>query len=251
MENMEIYTLFCGCPLNPCFSSVGLAYEDVEFTTEDGISLHGWFVPAAQARGVVLFFHGNSDNISYVIDTLSTLHAIQFSVLVFDYRGYGRSSGSPSEQGTYADAQAAWRYLTQTRSIAPNDIIFFGRSLGGAIASWLAAQHPPRALIIESSFTSMLDLAGAMYPWLPIHWLSRVRYNSQAHLKNIHCPVLIIHSKQDELIPYKHALTLHRAIRGQAHFLEIRGGHKKGYSETGPSYTKGISEFLLNLKPRS
>ncbi len=228
-------------------SSVALAHEELELYAADGVKLHAWFVPSAHASNVVLFLHGNSGNMSHVIDTIKTLHDFQFSVLLVDYRGYGQSGGSPSEQGTYADAEAAWLYLTQTRAIPANEIVIFGRSLGGAIASWLAARHPPRALIIESSFTSMLDLAGAMYPWLPVRWLSKIRYNSKDNLRDIQCPVLVVHSKDDEMIPFEHGQTLFHAVRGPKHLLEICGDHKNGYKQTGPSYAKGLGEFLAKI----
>lgn len=227
--------------------SVELAYEEIHLSSADGVTLHAWFIPNSAPNKVVLFLHGNSGNMSHVIDTVQIVHSFQCSVLLIDYRGYGQSGGVPSEQGTYLDAEAAWLYLTQTRAIPANNIVVFGRSLGGAIATWLVARHSPRALIIESSFTSMLDLAGGMYPWLPVRWLSRIRYNSKDNLKSIGCPVLIVHSKDDEMIPFKHGQQLHDAVRGPKDFLEISGDHKNGHRLSGPTYAQGLGKFLEKI----
>src|SRR3990167_11316298 len=149
-------------------SHVGLPYKDVRLTTDDGLSLHGWFIPAAEARGTVLFLHGNAGNISHRIDTLQMFHRLGYSTLIFDYRGYGSSGGAPTEQGTYRDAEAAWRYLTEQRNIPSCRIVLFGESLGGAVGAWLAARQKPdarksdalkpAALVIASGFTSVPDL---------------------------------------------------------------------------------------------
>ena len=124
-------------------AAVGLAYEDVSFQAADGVVLSGWFVPSQRARGVLLFCHGNAGNMSHRLDSLQIFHRLGLSTFIFDYRGYGRSEGQPTEQGTYLDAEAAWTYLVHTRQLAPTEIIVFGRSLGGAIAAWLA--HTPSA----------------------------------------------------------------------------------------------------------
>src|SRR5713101_2542028 len=156
----------------------GMDYQDVAINSA-GEELHGWLVPVPQARGAVLFFHGNAGNVSHRLDYLRMFRELGFSVLIFDYRGFGKSSGEPSETGTYQDAEAAWNYLVETRRIAPSSIVLFGESLGGAVAAWLAARVKPRALIITSTFTSLPDLGAKLYPLFPVRLLARYEYNTK------------------------------------------------------------------------
>ena len=226
---------------------VGLPYEPVKLVTNDNVQLDGWFIPASQARGAVLFFHGNAGNISHRLDTLLLLNKMKLSTLIFDYRGYGRSQGKPSEQGTYQDAEAAWQYLTQERGVLPQQIILFGRSLGAAVAAHLATIHTPGALIIESCFTSVPDIAADLYPFLPARLLSRVDYNAKEKLENVACPVLIVHSPNDEIIPYKHGRALYAAAKEPKRFLELRGGHNDGFLITGKAYRDALESFLSEV----
>ncbi len=228
----------------------GFHFESVEFVSDDNLRLHGWFVPADAARGVVLFCHGNTGNISHRFETLDILHRLQLSTFIFDYRGYGHSEGRPSEGGTYRDAIAAWNYLTKTRRILPQEIVLFGRSLGGAIAIWLAAHTDPRALVIESSFTSLPDLARILYPLLPIKWITRIRYDSMSRLQDIQCPVLVVHSQNDELIPFSQGETLYENIPGEKTLLKIRGRHNDGFLLSGQIYTAGLDEFFQTVYTR-
>ena len=225
-------------------SYVGLDYETVKLRTEDDLVLDGWFVPHPNRRGVVLFFHGNAGNISHRLETLAIFHRLGLSTLIFDYRGYGESEGEINEQGSYKDASAAWYYLTRVRNISPSKIIFIGRSLGGAIASQLATVHPPEALIIESGFTSVPDLAAKVYPLLPVRWLSRFQYNSEDNLKRLNCPILIIHSLDDEIIPFEHGQQLYSVANEPKKFLKIQGGHNDGFMTSGNVYLRGVDEFL-------
>ena len=225
-------------------SSVNLAYEPVTLVTSDKVHLDGWFIPAPGERGVILFCHGNAGNISHRLDSLLLFHKMGFSTLIFDYRGYGRSQGRPSEAGTYLDVEAAWRYLTSKRSIAPSRIILFGRSLGAAVAAHQAALHPPGALIVESSFTSVPDMAAELYPFLPARLLSRLDYNVQELLQRVSCPLLVVHSRDDEIIPFRHGRTLYAAANEPKQFLELHGGHNDGFLLTGQSYVQGLNNFL-------
>jgi fermentation-respiration switch protein FrsA (DUF1100 family) len=225
-------------------STVGLAYEPVDLVTSDNIHLDSWFIPAPEKRGVILFCHGNAGNISHRFDSLLLFHRLGFSTLIFDYRGYGRSQGRPSEAGTYRDAEAAWRYLTSERSIAPSHIILFGRSLGAAVAAHQAAVHVPGALIVESCFTSVPDMAAELYPFLPARWLSRLNYNVQLQLQSVSCPVLVVHSRDDEIIPFRHGRALYAAANEPKQFLELHGGHNNGFLLTGQAYTKKLDAFL-------
>ena len=168
--------------------AIGLTYEPVTLQTEDGLQLSAWFVPVEPARGVLLFCHGNGVNISHLLDSIRIFHRLGLSALVFDYRGYGQSEGAPSEEGTYRDAEAAWRYLVEQRQIEPNRIIIYGHSLGGSVASWLGRQHPSGAVVIDSSFTSVADVGAAVYRFLPVRLLSRFQYNTRENLQRVRSP---------------------------------------------------------------
>ncbi|MEA2115793.1 MAG: alpha/beta hydrolase [Thermodesulfobacteriota bacterium] len=225
-------------------SAVGLSHEPVDLLTSDNIHLHGWFIPAPEKRGVILFCHGNAGNISHRFDSLLLFNRLGFSTLIFDYRGYGRSQGRPSEAGTYRDVEAAWRYLTGERSIEPKRIILFGRSLGAAVAVHQATVHTPGALIVESCFTSVPDMAAELYPFLPARWLSRLSYNAQEQLQRVSCPVLVVHSPDDEIIPFMHGRALYTAANEPKQFLELQGDHNNGFLLTGRAYTQKLDTFL-------
>ena len=225
-------------------AQAGLPYEDIRLTTGDGLSLHGWYVPAPQPRGTVLFLHGNAGNISHRIDSVQMFHRLGYSTLIFDYRGYGNSGGTPSEQGTYRDAEAAWRYLTEQRRIPSCRIVLFGESLGGAVGAWLAARQKPAALMIASGFTSVPDLARQFYPYLPVRWLARIRYDTAENLRAVTAPVLIAHSPEDEIIPFEHGRALYAAANPPRRFLELAGGHNDGFIFMRESWVKTLGDFL-------
>jgi fermentation-respiration switch protein FrsA (DUF1100 family) len=225
-------------------ADIGLDYQSVFFTTEDGVKLHGWFLPVQQSRKTLLFFHGNAGNISHRLTSLAVFNDLDLNILIFDYRGYGSSAGKPSEQGLYRDAQAALDYLQKNRGISLQETIFFGRSLGGAVATWLAARHPPQAVIIESSFTSIPDLAAELYPFIPVRLLTRLRYDTRSHLKAFCRPILIIHSVNDEIVPFTHGQRLFQTAQGAKQFLPIEGDHNSGYLTSGQKYMETIKTFL-------
>jgi fermentation-respiration switch protein FrsA (DUF1100 family) len=222
----------------------GLQYEEVWLETPDGERLHAWFVAASGAKGVVLLCHGNAGNISHRIEYLTMLHGLGYSSFVFDYRGYGRSSGAPSEAGTYRDAEAAWEYLTAGRRFDPWRIALLGESLGGSVAAWLAAQQRPAALVLASTFTSVPDLGAEVYPFLPVRLLSRFEYDTRAYLLRANMPVLIAHSPQDEIIPFRHGRALFEAAPQPKRFLEMRGGHNDGFLFNDPEWSRALGEFL-------
>lgn len=224
--------------------TIGLAYEEVTIVTEDGVPLDAWFLPVDQARGVLLFFHGNAGNISHRLDSLKVFNELGLATLIFDYRGYGRSRGVPSEEGTYRDAEAVWRYITEQRHTQPKDTVFFGRSLGAAIAAYLATQHTPGALIIESGFTSVPDMAAEAYPFFPARRLARFRYDTEAYLDSVSCPVLIVHSRDDEIVPFAHGRRLFAVANEPKQLVEMRGGHNEGFLVSGQTYMDGLDGFL-------
>jgi fermentation-respiration switch protein FrsA (DUF1100 family) len=228
----------------------GLAFESVELETEDGEKLDAWWVPTAGARGTVLMFHGNAGNISHRLDYLLMFGRLGYSTLIVDYRGYGNSTGSPSEEGTYRDALAAWRHLTEKRGVRSADIVIFGESLGGAIASWLAARHTPRALVLASTFTSVTDLGAQVYWLLPVRLLSRFRYDNLANLKAIRSPVLIAHSRDDDIVPFAHGQKLFAAASEPKQFLETRGGHNEGFIYVHEEWVRTLAVFLERHAPQ-
>ena len=223
---------------------VGLAYEPVEISTTDGEILQGWFVPAPAAKGTVLFFHGNAGNISHRMEYLLMFHRLGYNTFIFDYRGYGQSSGSPSESGTYLDAQSAWRYLTETKSVPPARIVLFGESLGGAVAAWLAMNEKPGALVLASVFTSVPDMAAKIYPFLPVRLLSRFDYNTIEYLRSVTCPVFVAHSSQDDIVPFAHGRALYQAAPEPKQFLELQGGHNSGFIFMQEDWMKALGEFI-------
>ncbi|MDX1517312.1 MAG: alpha/beta fold hydrolase, partial [Woeseiaceae bacterium] len=155
---------------------LGLDYEDVRFDTADGVTLHGWYVHAREPRGTVLFFHGNAGNISHRLDSIAIFYDLGLDTFIIDYRGYGQSEGKPSEAGTYRDAEAAWQYLVAERGVPPAKIVVFGRSLGGAVAAWLTSQREAAAVIVESAFTSAVDVARRHYGFMPVRLITRLDY---------------------------------------------------------------------------
>jgi fermentation-respiration switch protein FrsA (DUF1100 family) len=196
---------------------------------------------------VLLFFHGNAGNISHRLDSIRQFQALGLSVLIIDYRGYGQSEGRTTESGIYRDADAAWRYLIENRGMVANDIVIFGRSLGASVASRLAAQTQPLALIVESSFTSVPDIAQDLYPWLPVHWLSRLSHATREYVRDVHCPVLVVHSRDDEIIPFHHGETIFASANEPRTLLAIRGTHNDAFIRDERAYIEGLWAFLSGL----
>jgi hypothetical protein len=230
----------------------GLDYQDVELTTDDGVALHGWLVRPASARTTtprtLLFFHGNAGNVSHRGESIAIFTELGLEVLIIDYRGYGRSAGSPSEPGLYRDAAAAWRWLTETRGRAPAEIVVFGRSLGGAVAVWLAARTAPAGLIVESSFDRMQNLADAHYPLLSRLIPLRAEFPAVEHMKTLRCPLLVLHSPDDEIVPSRLGRRLYEAASVPKRFVELRGGHNDGFLRSQPQYQEALAAFLNQVQ---
>ncbi len=224
-------------------ANIGLDFEDVWTETADGVRIHGWFVPG-RTQQVLLFFHGNAGNIAHRLESIRQFHELGLSVYIVDYRGYGQSGGRITEQGSYRDADAAWRYVIDERGFAAGDVVVFGRSLGASVASRLASRQRPLALIVESSFTSVPDIAADLYPWLPARWLSRLRHSTRDHVRDARCPVLVIHSRDDEIIPYRHGEAIFEAANEPKTMLTISGTHNDGFVRDEAKYLTGIRDFL-------
>ena len=222
----------------------GMEYEDVTLHTEDGVTLYGWYIPGSSAKRALLFFHGNAGNISHRSESLKIFHHLGVNVLIIDYRGYGRSLGRPSEEGLHADAVAAWRYLSQTKHFDASQIVLFGRSLGGAVAARLATEVKPAALILESTFSSARDVAAVHYPILSKLIVMRFSFNTAARVKEISCPVLVVHSPDDQIIPYYLGEKVYQAAKEPKFMLRLQGGHNAGFLQSQPAYERGIAEFI-------
>lgn len=242
IQSRLIYYPASQLPYTP--ADISLEYEDIFFTTEDSVQLNGWFVPHDDARGTILFQHGNAGNISGRLATILLIHKLRLNVLIYDYRGYGKSEGNPTEEGTYRDARAAWNYLTKERAIQPGQIILMGRSLGGAVAAWLATKVQPGGVILESTFTSAADLGAELYPLFPVRWIIHFNYTTINSLKKIDVPLLIVHSKEDDLVPFSHGKKLFEAANEPKIFLEIQGNHGNGFLETGERYVQALDRFI-------
>ena len=227
-------------------ADVGMDYQDVSIETTDGVTLHGWFIAGRSSR-VLLFFHGNAGNISHRLDSIRQFQDLGLSVLIIDYRGYGQSEGRTTERGIYRDADAAWRYLIEDRGIVASDILIFGRSLGASVAARLAAQHQPLALIVESSFTSVPDIAQDLYPWLPARWLSRLSHATREYVRDVQCPILVVHSRDDEIIPFRHGEAIFASANEPRTLLAIRGTHNDAFLRDERTYIEGLRMFLTGL----
>jgi len=232
---------------------LGMEHEDVVLETEDGESIAAWFISAGKEGAgadtnanirTILVCHGNAGDIGDRIDSIKTFHDLGMNVFIFDYRGYGDSSGRPTEQGTYLDGMAAWNHLVEEKGVAAGDIVLFGRSLGAAVAAWLAVEVEPAALVTESAFTSAPDMAASMFPFLPVKWLCRFKYNTLERIGRAGCPVLVVHSREDEMIPFKHALRLFEAASEPKKLLETLGGHNYGGMEADRRYVDVFVDFL-------
>jgi uncharacterized protein len=233
-------------------AQIGLGFEEVRIRTTDRVDLHGWYVPASAGAPAILLCHGNAGNIGHRLDWLELFHGMGFAVLLFDYRGFGRSSGTPSERGTYLDAQAAWDHLTNTRGLLPKSIVIVGESLGGPIAAHLAKDVAPGALILVSTFISVPNLARTIYWFLPVRLLARFQYPTGAYVARVHVPTLVIHSRDDEMIPFLHGEELRRRTSGPAQLLEIIGDHNAALMLSRLKLMDGMRGFLMMhciLKP--
>lgn len=221
-----------------------LPFDDLMLATSDGLKISAWFIPAKDARGTVLFCHGNGGNISHRLDTIWTLNKLGMNVLIFDYRGYGKSEGKPTEKGTYLDAEAAWKHLVEKRGIPGERIIVQGRSLGGAVAAHLARDHTPAGLILESTFSSMPDMAAKLYPMFPVRLLSKFEYATAEYVAAVKCPVMVVHSPEDDIIPFKQGRRVFDAAGAPKRFVQIRGSHNTGFIESDDIYRPALREFL-------
>jgi fermentation-respiration switch protein FrsA (DUF1100 family) len=236
--------------LEAAATALGRPCEDVWFKAGDGVRLNGWYFPAEspspRAHLVFLLLHGNVGNISHRLGWYRAWLELGVSVFALDYRGYGRSEGRPSEEGTYLDAQAAHAWLRQ-KGFAADHIVALGKSLGGGLASELARRESLGALILQNTFTSIPEVGGELFPWLPVRWLHTIKYDTLHKLPHIHVPVLVAHSRTDEVVGFHHAERNFAAANEPKMFLEILGSHTSTLEAGREKYLAGLNQFLMTL----
>lgn len=226
-------------------SAYGLNYEDVTLATEDDMHLHGWWVPHAESRGTIIMFHGNGGNIGGRAWLLPDLHSLGLNILLFDYRGYGRSEGIPTEKGTYRDAKAAYEFVREQYDGADNiPVILYGRSLGGAIAAECAVEEEVAGLILESTFASIKAMTKDIYGGLPVNLLTTFEYDTLGKIDRIDTPLLIAASRDDSMIPWQQGRKIFEAAREPKQWVQLSGDHNVSGWQSDPHYWKTLKVFV-------
>lgn len=228
----------------------GLPFEEVFIEVEPGVRIHGWFIRADVQPSVatVLFSHGNAGNIGDRIDRVSTLRDLGVDFLLYDYRGFGKSTGDPDEEGTYRDGRAAYDYLVKTRSVDPARLILMGESLGCAISIPLAVERQAAGLVLEAPFASIAHMAAAVYPFLPLGPLVRTRYDNLAKISRLKMPLLVVQGTRDEVIPIAQGRLVFDAAPEPKRFLPVEGAHHNDvYEVGGEGYRRTLSEFIRRV----
>ncbi|CBE70090.1 MAG: alpha/beta hydrolase [Candidatus Methylomirabilis oxygeniifera] len=229
--------------------NLDLAYEEISFTTQDGVRLNGWWIPGAGSPFTLLWFHGNGGNISYRLDNIKRRHdLLGTSIFIFDYRGYGRSEGRTSEEGTYRDGDAAIRYLRSRGDVDPNKIVFLGESLGSAVAVEMAIRHGCAALVLESPFLSIAEMAKVTFPLLPIGSFIQTKYDTLSKIGQVSVPLLIVHGDSDEIVPFRHGQRLFESANEPKEFYRIKDAHHNDlYVVGGTAYLETLNRFLSRM----
>ena len=233
--------------------SFGLKVEDCYFRTTDDLQLHGWLVSTERAIGTLLWCHGNAGNITDRLDNLAKLAKFPINIFIFDYRGYGKSEGSPTEEGVYLDAVAAYDYLISRPEIDPERIVVFGRSLGGAVAVDLATKRSSAGLVLESTFTSAKDMARSAFGFLPVHLIMKTDFDSFQKIPQIRVPLLFLHGTDDRTVPFALGRKLFEAANAPKDFYDIPGAdHNDTYIVGGQVYFDKLLKFVEQMaKPAS
>ncbi|NTV29564.1 MAG: alpha/beta hydrolase [Candidatus Omnitrophica bacterium] len=224
-------------------ADAGLAFEDVWFRAEDGVKLHGWFIPGDNARRNMLYFHGNAGNISDRVEKMAFFRSLGFNVFVFDYRGYGLSEGRPDETGIFRDGRAAFDHIASRADVGRLPTVLYGASVGGAVSIDVASLRRPAALITEATFTNAKDVARIYYPFVPGFMIS-LKFESDRKITAISCPKLMLHSRTDEIIPYRLGRRLFEKAAEPKEFLEVRGGHNDNVFQSMDMVREAMARFL-------
>ncbi|MDX1640372.1 MAG: alpha/beta hydrolase [Balneolaceae bacterium] len=222
----------------------GLRAEEVWIDTKDGERLHGWFFPNDDSEYVVVLSHGNAGNISGRIDIAKLLSGTGVSVLLYDYRGYGQSSGKPTEEGLYIDVESVVNYLKAERGYSERQMIMYGRSMGGAVASYAATKFDVSGLVLDSAFKNLKAMVSDLYPFVPAS-LARYELPTESYLHEIqNTPVMIMHSPNDTIVDFSHGRHLYQIAKEPKRFVELRGGHNENFHASIDIHTKSWKEFL-------
>lgn len=242
----EKFIFFPSAEIERTPRDLGLVFEDVYLTTADGVRVNGWYVAYPGARTTLLWFHGNAGNISHRVDGVRLLHdKVKANIFIVDYRGYGRSEGTVSEKGTYEDARAALEYLRGRKDLDPKKIVFFGQSLGAAVATELASREACLALVLEAPFASIRAMARVVFPLLPIGPLLGTRYDVEEKIKAVRAPVLILQGDRDEVIPVEQGKKVFAAALPPKEFHTVRGaGHNDTFIVGGDAYFAVVKDFI-------
>ena len=226
-----------------------LRHRQVAFLAADSVRLHAWIIPASHADSTgwwLLISHGNYGNIGFGErpEFYASARDIGLNLFAYDYRGYGRSEGRPGEQGVYADALGAYRYLVDSLQVPPARIILFGHSLGTGVATELATRVPAAALVLEAPYTSLPDVGQEVYPWLPVRFLAGERFETIGRIGRVAMPKLIFHSPEDDIVPYAHGQRVFAAAAEPKRFVTVRGGHAGAFREDREAYFRAIRELM-------
>lgn len=226
-------------------ASVGTPAQDIYFKAEDGVTLHGWFIPAKKPVATLLWFHGNAGNLSHRLDNIQRLASLNLNIFIFDYRGYGRSEGEPNEQGIYKDSQSAYKTVVGLDAVSVDTLFLFGRSLGGVCALETAMHHPARGLILESVFTSSADMSRKIFPFIPLGWAVRSKLDALGRVPHLTLPKLFLHGTRDEIVPYELGRKLFEQAGEPKTFYPIEGaGHNDTYIQGGAEYFNALNHFI-------
>jgi len=221
--------------------------QDCWITTQDGVKIHAWYAPAESARATLVISHGNAGNLSHRYLILRSLQRHRYNVLMYDYRGYGRSEGTPSEEGIYSDGRAALDFVLTLPGVDSSRTFLWGTSLGGAVALDVATQRAVAGIILESTFTSAADVARILYPFLPVRYFLRTKLNSIEKIKSLHVPILIVHGSHDTIIPIGFGRQLFQAAPGPKEMYEIPGAdHNDTFFVGGEEYFDRVDQFITS-----
>ena len=245
------YIYFPEAEIRQTPADVGLGFVEQRFRTADGLLLHGWYMPAAAGRLTLLHFHGNAGNISHRLPLYRQWHELGLSVFAFDYRGYGKSEGEPGEEGVYVDARAAWQALSTIDGFSAERTIIAGRSLGAAVAARLASEVDAAGLVLETPFTSIPDMAAYHYPWLPLRWLARSRFDTLATVSRVRLPLLLISAGDDRIVPSGMAERIFAAANEPKQHLRLPGGHNDFDMSPDGKYLQAWRAWLASLPASS
>lgn len=233
-------------------TSLGVPAQDIYFASEDGVKLHAWFIPAPNAVATLLWFHGNAGNLSHRLDNIQRLKRLNLNIFIFDYRGYGRSEGSPDEEGIYKDSRAAYKQVLVMDGVSIDSLFLFGRSLGGICAVETAMNHPARGLILESVFTNSADMSRTVFPLIPLGWAVRSKLDAVRKVPHLKLAKLFLHGTRDEIVPYDLGRKLFEKAGVPKTFYAIEGaGHNDTYILGGVGYFDALNRFITETLKNS